>query len=69
MQIHINRVHTCLAVTSHLHFWQNDWDLFFYVLLRYHRWNRYRKEKQNSQHGKLNLEKKIILPGLEPPTF
>ena len=24
MQSHIHRVHECLAVTCHLHFWQND---------------------------------------------
>ena len=24
---HMRRVHVCLAVTCHLHFWQNDWDL------------------------------------------
>ena len=28
-------VHSCLAVTSHLHFWQNDRDLLR-VLLRYY---------------------------------
>ena len=27
MQSDIGKVHVCLAVTSHLHFWQNDWDL------------------------------------------
>ena len=27
MQSHIRKVCTCLAVTCHLHFWQNDWDL------------------------------------------
>ena len=27
MQSHICRVHACLAVTCHLHFWQNDQDL------------------------------------------
>ena len=27
MQSHIRKVHTCLAVTCHLHFWQNDRDL------------------------------------------
>ena len=25
MQSHICRVNACLAVTCHLHFWQNDW--------------------------------------------
>ena len=27
MQSHIHKVYACLAVTCHLHFWQNDWDL------------------------------------------
>ena len=27
MQSHIRKVHSCLAVTCHLHFWQNDRDL------------------------------------------
>ena len=27
MQSHVRRVHTCLAVACHLHFWQNDRDL------------------------------------------
>ena len=27
LQSHILMVHACLAVTCHLHFWRNDWDL------------------------------------------
>ena len=27
MQSHIRKVYACLAVTCHLHFWQNDQDL------------------------------------------
>ena len=27
MQSDIRTVHTCLAVTCHLRFWQNEWDL------------------------------------------
>ena len=27
IQSHIGRVYACLAVTCHLHFWQNDWAL------------------------------------------
>ena len=27
MQSHIRKVYASLAVTCHLHFWQNDWDL------------------------------------------
>ena len=26
MQSHIRKAYVCLAVTCHLHFWQNDWD-------------------------------------------
>ena len=29
IQSHICRVHVLLALTSPLHFWQNDWDLLF----------------------------------------
>ena len=28
MQIHVHREHECSAVTCHLHFWQNDPDLY-----------------------------------------
>ena len=27
-KIHIRKVYACLAVTCHLHFWQNDRDFF-----------------------------------------
>ena len=30
MQSHICKVYACLAVTCHLYFWQNDWDLMCY---------------------------------------
>ena len=30
MQSHICKVHAYFAVTCHLHFWQNDWDLLLY---------------------------------------
>ena len=29
IQGHIGRVYVCLAVTCHLHFWQNDRDIFY----------------------------------------
>ena len=29
IQSHIRRVYVCLAVTCHLHFWQNDRDLYW----------------------------------------
>ena len=31
MQSHIRKVRVCLAVTCHLPFWQNDWDLLLFL--------------------------------------
>ena len=58
MQSHIRKVYVCLAVTCHLHFWQNDQDLLRATAVT-QGWNGYRN---NSQHRKLTLEKKILLP-------
>ena len=33
MQSHIHRVHACLDVTCHLHFWQNDRDLLHITVI------------------------------------
>ena len=52
MQSHICKVHACLAVTCHLHFWQNDRDLLRATAV-IRGWNRYRNK---SQHRKLTLE-------------
>ena len=58
MQSHICKVHVYLAVTSHLHFWQNDrGPLHATVVTR--GWNRYWNK---SQHRKLTLENKILPP-------
>ena len=68
MQSHIHKVYACLAVTCHLHFWQNDRDLLCATAVT-RGWNRYRNK---SQHRKLILEKKILpllLQGFEPTTF
>ena len=68
IQSHIGRAYVCLAVTCHLHFWQNDRDLLRATAVT-RGWNGYRNK---SQHRKLTLEKKILpplLPGLEPGTF
>ena len=57
-----------LAVTCHLHFWQNDRD-FLRATVVTRRWNGYRNK---SQHRKSTLEKKILPPfqqGFEPATF
>ena len=68
MQSHIRKVYACLAVTCHLHFWQNDrGPLRATVVTR--GWNGYRNK---IQHRKLTLEKKILPPllqGFEPVTF
>ena len=56
LQNHKRRVHVCLAVTCHRHFWQNDRDLLrATVVPRW--WNGYRNK---SQHGKLTPEKKLL---------
>ena len=68
MQSHIRKVYACLAVTCHLHFWQNDRGLLRATAVT-RRWNGYRNK---SQHRKLTLEKKILPPpqqGFEPATF
>ena len=57
--------HQCLAVTCHMHFWQNDRDLLCATAVTRGQ-NRY---PNKSQHRKLTLNKKIpppLLPGLEP---
>ena len=65
MQSHMRKVYACLAVTCHLHFWQNDQDLCRATVVRLG-WNRYQNK---SQRRKLTQEKNIFLPGLEPVTF
>ena len=67
-KIHICKVYACLAVTCHLHFWQNDRD-FLRATVVTQGWNGYRNK---SQHRKSTLEKKILPPfqqGFEPATF
>ena len=67
-KIHIRKVYACLAVTCHLHFWQNDRD-FLRATVVTRGWNGYRNK---NQHRKLTLEKKILPPfqqGFKPATF
>ena len=67
-KIHIRKVYACLAVTCHLHFWQNDRD-FLRATVVTRGWNGYRNK---SQHRKSTVEKKILPPfqqGFEPSTF
>ena len=68
LQSHIRMVHVCLAVTSHLHFWQNDQDLLC-ATAETQGWNGHQNK---SQYKKLTQEKKILLlllPGFKPATF
>ena len=68
MQRHIRKVYGCLAVTCHLHFWQNDRDLVRATVVT-RGWNGYRNK---SRHKKSTMEKKILPPllqGFEPATF
>ena len=68
MQSHIRKVYACLAVSCHLHFWQNDRGLLRATAVT-RGWNGYRNK---SQHRKLTLEKKILPPlqqGFEPAPF
>ena len=60
MQSHIRRVLGCLAVTCHLHFWQNDRDLLRATAVIQGR-NGYRNK---SQYRKFTLDKTIIPPFL-----
>ena len=55
LQCHLQGV-CVLAVTYHMHLWQNDRD-FLRATAVTRVWNRYRN---NSQHRKLTLEKKIF---------
>ena len=52
MQSHIRKMYVCLAVTCHLHFWQNDRDLVRATAVT-RGWKGFRK---------LTLEKKILPP-------
>ena len=61
-------MYACLAVTCHLHFWQNDRDYLRATAVT-RGWNGYRNK---SQHRKSTLENKILPPfqqGFEPATF
>ena len=55
------------AVTCHLHFWQNDWNLLHAIAVTTG-WNGSRNESaQNVDHREENIPP--LLPGLETATF
>ena len=55
---HIRKVYACLAVTCHLHLWQNDRDSLRATAVT-RGWNGYRNK---GQHRKSTLEKKFLPP-------
>ena len=70
---HMRRMHVCLAVTCHLHFWQNVrfFKVFFFFTC-YCGNIGVERIPNKIQHRKLTMEKKILpslLPGLEPEIF
>ena len=65
VQSHTHKGYACLAVTCHLHFWQNDRDLLCATMVT-QGWNGYQSK---IQHRKLTPEKTILLLGFEPITF
>ena len=68
VQSHIGRVHAYLAVTCHLHFWHNDWDLLCAAAVTWG-WNGH---KNKSQHSMFTLEGEmfpLLLLRLKPRTF
>ena len=50
---HIRKVYACLAVTCHLHFWQNDRD-FLRATVVTRGWNGYRNKSQHRDPGEEN---------------
>ena len=65
MQSHIRRVHACLAVTCHLHFWHNHRDLMRATAV-VRGWNGYgNKSAQKVYPGEINSPD---TPGFEPAT-
>ena len=56
MQSYLHKVHVCLVVTCHLHFWLNDWNLVCaFVVVGVEGGGGV--DTEMSQHRKLTLEK------------
>ena len=53
-KIHIRKVYACLAVTCHLHFWQNDRD-FLRATVVTRGWNGYRNKNQHRKSTLYNV--------------
>ena len=78
MQSRICRVHACLAVTCHLHFWQNDRDLLRATAVT-QGWNRHWNKSQKVDPGEENYltapariwtrDLSIMSPALSPLSY
>ena len=64
MQSHIRKVYACLAVTCHLHFWQNDRGLLRATAVTQGGGGGGGGYRNKGQHRKLTLEKKILPAGI-----
>ena len=53
---HVPRVHACLAITGHLHLWQNDQD-FLHATAVSRGWNRYRNKSTESWPRRGNISR------------
>ena len=54
MQSHICKVCTCLAVTCHLHFWQNDWNFLCATAVTLG-WNGYRNKSAQRRSWRMKF--------------
>ena len=69
---HIRKVYACLAVTCHLHFWQNDRDLLRATVVT-RGWNGYRNKSQpagiRTRDLSITGESGALTTELSPPSF
>ena len=63
----VKGVHSCLAVTCHLHFWQNDRGLLHATAVT-QGWHGY-KNKNQQQKFSLEIIDMPLLPGIEPACY
>ena len=61
MQSHIRKVYACLAVTCHLHFWQNDRDLLRATVAT-RGWNGHRNKSQHRKFSRRSSRDSNPLP-------
>ena len=70
MQSHVRKVYAYVAVTCHLHFWQNDWGVFLRATTVTLWWNEHQNKSQYilnmahtlpTQHGTLNMTRSVIM--------